>query len=143
MKYSRLGYVALATILAFGGTVTVMKAQDGQRPMVTQQVKGQWLASRFKGTDVFGPDNEKIGDVTDILFDRNGKIVAYVVGVGGFLGIGAKAIAINPSAFTVLISDGTKGSRDGLGVYLTKGELRAAPTFEACKMQKSGSPHDC
>ena len=43
------------------------------------QKPDQWLASNFKGTDVLGPDDKKIGDVTDILFDKNGKIEAYVV----------------------------------------------------------------
>ena len=37
-----------------------------------------------------GADNKKIGDVSDILFDKNGKIEAYVVSVGGFLGMGAQ-----------------------------------------------------
>ena len=44
-----------------------------------------------------GADNQKIGDVTDILFDKNGKIEAYIVSVGGFLGIGAKDVALAPS----------------------------------------------
>ena len=48
------------------------------------------MASKFKGTDVIGTDDQKIGDVSDILFDKSGKIEAYVVGVGGFLGIGVQ-----------------------------------------------------
>ena len=48
----------------------------------------QFLASKFKGTDVIGSDEQKIGDVSDILFDKDGKIEAYVMGIGGFLGIG-------------------------------------------------------
>ena len=35
--------------------------------------------------------------MTDILFDKNGKIEAYIVSVGGFLGIGAKDVALAPS----------------------------------------------
>ena len=67
---------------------------QGTTQFVTQQATDQWLASKFKGTDVIGSNNEKIGDVNDILFDRNGRIVAYVIGVGGFLGIGAKDVAL-------------------------------------------------
>ena len=44
----------------------------GAREFVTQQTADQWLASKFRGTDVIGNNNEKIGDVNDILFDRNG-----------------------------------------------------------------------
>jgi len=50
---------------------------------VTAQKPDQWLASKFKGTDVLGADNQKSGDVTDILFDKDGKIEAHVVSVGG------------------------------------------------------------
>ena len=82
----------------------------GQRPLrrpssakfVNSQRQDQFLASKFKGTDVVGADDKKIGDVSDILFDKDGKIEAYVVGVGGFLGIGAKDVALAPSAFQVV-----------------------------------------
>ncbi len=49
-----------------------------------------FLASSFKGVDVMGPDDKKIGGVNDLLFDKTGNIQAVVVGVGGFLGIGSK-----------------------------------------------------
>src|SRR5262245_54781878 len=48
---------------------------------VTMQTADQWLGSKFKGTDVIGANNEKIGDVSDVLFDKD-KVLAYVVGVG-------------------------------------------------------------
>ena len=51
---------------------------------------------------MIGSDDKKIGDVSDILFDKDGKIEAYVVGVGGFLGIGSKDVALAPSAFQVV-----------------------------------------
>ena len=52
-----------------------------------------------------GTDNAKIGDVTDVLFDKDGKVLAYVVGVGGFLGIGSKDVALAPSSFQVHATD--------------------------------------
>ena len=42
---------------------------------IQAQGTDQWLSSNFMGIDVIGPDNEKIGDVNDVLFDKNGKIV--------------------------------------------------------------------
>src|SRR3954447_13494098 len=41
---------------------------------IPAQSPDQWVFSKFKGTDVLGPDNAHIGDVTDILFDKNGKV---------------------------------------------------------------------
>jgi hypothetical protein len=46
------------------------------------------------GIDVYGADNQKIGDIDEVLVDRQGKIHGFVVGVGGFLGIGQKDVAI-------------------------------------------------
>src|SRR5712692_2642050 len=69
---------------------------------INSQKPDQWLASKFKGTDVVGADNARIGDVSDILFDKSGKIEAYVVSVGGFLGLGSKHVALEPASFQVV-----------------------------------------
>src|SRR5499427_2813184 len=66
---------------------------------IASQRTDQWVFSKFKGTDVLGPDNAHIGNVSDMLFDKNGKILGLIVGVGGFLGIGEKSVAIDMGAF--------------------------------------------
>jgi len=53
----------------------------------------------LKGTTVFGSNDQKIGDITDILFDKMGHVKAYIVSFGGILGIGAKEVALEQSAF--------------------------------------------
>jgi sporulation protein YlmC with PRC-barrel domain len=100
---------------------------------VSSQKPDQFLASKFKGTDVVGSDDQKIGDVSDILFDKDGKIEAYVVGVGGFLGIGAKDVALAPNAFTVVAGDKSKNEADKLKVSMTKDQLKEAANFEPYK----------
>jgi len=60
----------------------------------------------------------KIGDVSDILFDKDGKIEAYVVSVGGFLGMGSKDVAIAPTSFDVV--PGSNGSADKLKLSMSK-----------------------
>jgi hypothetical protein len=57
---------------------------------VASQSADQLVFSKFKGIDVVGPKDEGIGGVNDLLFDKSGKILGVVVGVGGFLGIGQK-----------------------------------------------------
>jgi hypothetical protein len=96
--------------------------------------------SKFKGTDVLGPDNAKVGSVSDLLFDKNGKIDGLVIGVGGFLGIGEKNVAIDMSAFEVVpyrpASTAPAGAANddpthvNLKVSWTKDELKAAPDFQ-------------
>lgn len=101
--------------------------QAGKAAFVTSQQPDQLLASNFTGTDVIGNDNKKIGDVSDILFDKEGKILAYVVSVGGFLGMGAKDVALPPSAFQV--ESGSEGSAEKLKLSLSENELKEAQNF--------------
>jgi hypothetical protein len=101
--------------------------------------------SKFKGTDVIGPDDVNIGSVSDMLFDKQGKILGLIVGVGGFLGIGEKSVAIDMAAFQPVPA--STGSSSGAGstmsnddptkvklkVTWTKDELKAAPDFQYYK----------
>jgi sporulation protein YlmC with PRC-barrel domain len=104
---------------------------------VNSQRSDQFLASKFKGTDVIGADDQKIGDVSDILFDKDGKIEAYVISVGGFLGIGSKDVAMAPSAFQVVAGDKSKNESDKLKVAMTKDELKQAANFEPYRAPSS------
>lgn len=102
---------------------------------VSTQSPDQWLASSFKGTDVIGSDDKKIGDVSDILFDKEGKIEAFVISVGGFLGVGSKDVALAPTAFEVVKSK--EGSSDKLKLAMSKDELKQAQNFEPYKAPTS------
>jgi sporulation protein YlmC with PRC-barrel domain len=100
---------------------------SGKMNFVSSQKPDQWLASKFKGTDVVGSDNQKIGDVSDILFDKSGKVEAFVISVGGFLGVGSKEVALAPSSFDVV--PGQNGSADKLKLAATKEQLKDAQNF--------------
>lgn len=102
-------------------------AASGKADFVAAQKPDQWLASKFKGTDVLGADNQKIGDVSDILFDKAGKIDAYIVSVGGFLGVGAKEVALAPASFDVVPAD--NGGSPKLKVSMSKDDLKNAQNF--------------
>jgi len=114
---------------------------------IVAQSADQWVFTKFKGTDVLGPDNARVGAIDDLLFDRSGKIVGMVVGVGGFLGLGVKNVAIDMSAFDVVPADivsdrnETAAFRDPvndptsvkLKVSWTKDQLKDAPDFQYFK----------
>jgi sporulation protein YlmC with PRC-barrel domain len=105
------------------------KSDKGQ--VITEQKSDQLLASKLKGTNVMGSTDEKIGDVSDILFDKDGKILAYVVGVGGFLGIGAKDVALSPASFQIVPASERESMK--LKVAMTKDELKNAVEFKPYK----------
>ncbi len=117
---------------------------------IAAQGTDQWVFSKFKGTDVIGPDNAQVGNVNDMLFDKSGKIIGLIVGVGGFLGIGEKSVAIDMSAFQPVPADtGRNGGGAGgnsaitsrnddptmvkLKVSWTKDQLKNAPDFQYYK----------
>ena len=58
-------------------------------------LKGNWRASKLMGLDVYNEANEKLGDVNELILDKNGKVSAVVIGVGGFLGMGEHDIAVS------------------------------------------------
>lgn len=98
-------------------------------PFVTSQMQDEFLGSNLMGAKVRSAADEDIGDVNDVLFDMQGNARAVVVGVGGFLGIGEKAVAIPFERLTVSRPD---ANDDDIQVSLetTKDELNAAPEFK-------------
>jgi sporulation protein YlmC with PRC-barrel domain len=57
-------------------------------------IKGNWRASKLIGLDVYNEANEKLGDINELILDKDGKVNAVVIGVGGFLGMGEHDIAV-------------------------------------------------
>lgn len=128
---------APATMSTPPAVTTSSSSTTSSAKFVNSQRQDQYLASKFKGTDVIGSDDKKIGDVSDILFDKDGKIEAYVVGVGGFLGIGSKDVALAPTAFQVVPGDHAKNAPDKLRLSMTKDELKNAANYEPLKAPSS------
>ena len=53
-----------------------------------------WRASKLDGVNVYNNANEKVGDISDVLLDQSGRVEAIVIGVGGFLGLGERNVAV-------------------------------------------------
>lgn len=70
-------------------TTTTTTSPDGK-----MMLKGSWRASKLMGLDVYNEANEKLGDINELIVDKDGKINAVVIGVGGFLGMGEHDIAV-------------------------------------------------
>ena len=63
--------------------------------MASQAQSGQWRASKLVGLNVYNDQNEKLGDISEILLDKSGKVTGVVIGVGGFLGMGQHDIMVD------------------------------------------------
>jgi len=84
------------------------------------------LSSKVVGLDIYNKDNKDIGTIKDIALNPNGRTSAYIVSVGGFLGMGEHYVAVNPEAVNVTYKD-NKWHAD---MNATADQLKAAPEFK-------------
>jgi hypothetical protein len=101
---------------------------------ITQQGKDQVSANTYIGQSVYNGGNQSIGKVSDLIMQKQGGIVAAVIGVGGFLGIGAKNVAVPIANISVAQNqDGTVK----LSTSESADSLKAAPEFKTLEMQSA------
>ena len=106
---ANLAYAALVGAALAGSTALAQQANGpASKPAQTQssqaapsggrfidkQALDEWRAPKLVGVDVYGPDNKVVGKIKDILMTHDGTARAVVIGVGGFLGMGEKDIAV-------------------------------------------------
>ena len=94
-----LAVAALVAGPAFAQTTPPGAGAAGQAPEARAgrfltELPGAMRGSKLIGIGVIGQDHVRIGSIDDLLVDRDGRILAVVIGVGGFLGIGEKNVAI-------------------------------------------------
>ena len=100
---------------------------------LSEQRPNDWLASAIIDKPVVNAANETIGDVNDLVTDENGRVVAALIGVGGFLGIGEKDVAV-PYQDLKLARD----ENDNVTVIanLSKDQLASAPDYQTLDEQE-------
>lgn len=94
------------------------------RFMTTVPANGTTVANYYKQS-VYDPSGNKVGDDSDLIVDRDGRITAAIVGVGGFLGMDEKNVAIPFDALTA----SRKNNVWRLTINTTKDALKRAPGF--------------
>jgi sporulation protein YlmC with PRC-barrel domain len=91
------------------------------------QTADEWRSSKLVGLTVYNKANEKVGDVNDLILGPDGKIANAVIGVGGFLGMGEKLVAV---AFSDLQLNRDADGTMRVTVNSTKEALESAPDFK-------------
>lgn len=105
--------------------------------VVQQQAGNELRLDWVTGATVTSPDGETIGKVSDLIMDRDsGQMVAAVIGVGGFLGIGEKKIAV-PWARLAIDYDANQITSD-----LSRAEADAAPEYVFRERESMPAPVD-
>jgi hypothetical protein len=86
------------------------------------------LSSKVVGLDIYNNSNQDIGQIKDLAINQNGGSQAYIVSVGGFLGMGEHYVAVNPSA--VKVSYNTSDKKWHASMNASADQLKAAPEFK-------------
>lgn len=84
------------------------------------------LSSKLTGLDIYNKDNKDIGTIKDIALNPNGRAAAYIVSVGGFLGVGEHYVAVNPEAVNIAYKDNKWHAE----MNATAEQLKSAPEFK-------------
>jgi len=87
------------------------------------------LAKDLIGQTVYAPDKAKIGSISDLILSKDAKTVeGFVIGVGGFLGIGEKTVALKMDRLQM--TPNYEGNGLVLMMGANKEELKNTPTFK-------------
>ena len=130
--------VAQTTMPQQRPTPTAPSTSDVPKAPVAGQIVVQdantILAKELIGQTVYAPDKAKIGSISDLILSKDAKSVdGFVIGVGGFLGIGEKSVAMKLDRLQI-----THDSQSGalqLMMDAKKEELTNTPSFKSKRDQ--------
>jgi sporulation protein YlmC with PRC-barrel domain len=130
--------LASAAVLTLLLTIPFGTASAANPPeqTINSLPSGALPISDYYNQSVYDAKDNKIGDINDLLVDKDGKINAVILGVGGFLGAGEKNVAV---PFTALKLTEKNGKRY-LVMDTTKEALNKAPGYTFDRTAKQWVP---
>jgi sporulation protein YlmC with PRC-barrel domain len=140
----KLPYAALALALA-STTASAQAPQSAPRQsgpaaqIMTSVPSDSVTVTHWYKQNVYDPSDNKIGEIMDVLVERDGKVTGLVVGVGGFLGMGEKDVVVPFNAVRVTSKDNNKWY---LVMNSTKDALKSAKGFKYDRNAMTWIPED-
>ena len=125
---------ALALLLMI--PVGTALAANEPAPTISNLPSGVLPVSDYYNQSVYDAKENKIGDINDLLLDKEGKISAVILGVGGFLGAGEKNVAVPFNALNLTEKNGKRY----LVMDTTKEALNSAPGYTFDRTKKEWIP---
>lgn len=101
--------------------------------LMQEQEREQVRSSQLVGSSIVNASDEEIGTIDNLLLDKSGQVVGIIVGVGGFLGIGEKHVALSWDA--VEITDGQEGNYQ-VTTQVDRATLENAQAFKTQEQQQ-------
>ena len=133
MKKTAISATAAAALLWSAAAFAQDAAPDASL-FVKAQSPTEYLAKdRLIGAKVKNQAGEIVGDIEDLVIGSDDRVSAVIMGVGGFLGIGEKKVAVKTSALQLEMTDGKMNVLLGAA---SKDALKAAPAYERATPKK-------
>jgi|HubBroStandDraft_4_1064222.scaffolds.fasta_scaffold634488_1 sporulation protein YlmC with PRC-barrel domain len=115
----------LASSAAFAADTSTMSPSSPAGLMTTMPGDAVTVTNWYK-QNVYDSSNNKIGEVEDVLVNKNGQITAVILSVGGFLGMDTKDVAAPFQAIHATMKD----NKWWLVMNTTKDALKTAPGYK-------------
>jgi sporulation protein YlmC with PRC-barrel domain len=122
------GLMMAASLPVYAQTSSTTTTAAPARTTATHLMPGQIRATDMNGAAVYDTQNQKFGDVKDIILDRDGKVASVVLDVGAFLGMGGKYVAVSMN--DIKVTNDNNSSKPRFTVDMTKDQLKAAQAFD-------------
>lgn len=121
-----LGAFALLSVASIS-TVAIAEMKPVAAEVISRQGASDVLASKIVGATVYSATDEKVGDIQYLVLAKDGKVEAAVIGVGGFLGVAKKDVALNFRSLNITYD--TDNSVKKITADVTKDGLKSAPEY--------------
>jgi sporulation protein YlmC with PRC-barrel domain len=125
----------MKSLYAFA-TVAALTAPAFAAETMSSLPSDSWTITNYYKQDVYDKNQNTVGKIDDVLIDKSGKMTALMVGVGGFLGVGEKDVAL---PFTAVKAE-KKNNKWYLTVDETKESLKGAAGYKYDSSTTTWSP---
>jgi sporulation protein YlmC with PRC-barrel domain len=127
---------ASVTGAAFAQQTTIGAGTPATTQVLTTLPQEVTTVANYYKQNVYDPSDVKIGEISDVLLNKQGKVDAFMVGVGGFLGVGEKDVAVPFDAVHAAQKDG----KWYLTMNTTKDALKNARGYKFDKVKSTWEP---
>jgi sporulation protein YlmC with PRC-barrel domain len=127
---------ATVTGAAYAQQTTTGVGTPMQSQVLNSLPSNATTVTNYYKQNVYDPSDAKIGEITDVLVGKDGKVVVFIISVGGFLGIGEKDVAV---PFTAIHAT-EKNGKWYLTMNATKDSLKEAHGYKYDKAKATWVP---
>jgi hypothetical protein len=116
----------LASTTTFAAEPAAMTSAMSDEALMTTMPGDAVTVTDWYKQNVYDPSENKIGEIVDILVNKNGQVSAVIISAGGFLGMDTKDVAAPFTAIHVTMKD----NKWWLTMNTTKEALKSAPGYK-------------